>query len=277
MDLARAARSRIDGESVFGQTFRDAAAIKRWNDQRGPSQAGLEARDLITNLNVIPNMPPQVPLAQYGLASSPDGAAVRAVFPQFFTDPIQGQASLAFLLFKYRVSCAVTLGPDFNVVVGGANGIANPPLAFDFSHNDHRAAQAFMWSRILDTLDKLIGLLKAEPFDPMTGETLWDRTMIYVATDFGRTKTRQGGATVFGTGHDLNNGFLLISPMVKGNTVLGGVDPNTALTYGFDPRTGTAMPGKLTTNEPDIFSGVLTAMDCDLTGSGLPDASAFKA
>ncbi|RYZ16382.1 MAG: hypothetical protein EOO70_04575, partial [Myxococcaceae bacterium] len=83
-------------------------------------------------------------------------------------------------------------------------------------------------------------------------------------------------ATEFGSGHDLNNGFLLLSPMVKGNTVLGGMDPNTTLTYGFDARTGEAQPGKMTSNEPDIFSGVLTAMGADLGGSGLPDASAFR-
>jgi hypothetical protein len=64
--------------------------------------------------------------------------------------------------------------------------------------------------------------------------------------------------------------------MVKGNTILGGVDPLTTLTYGFDARTGTAQPGKMLTNEPDIFSGVLTAMGANLSGSGLPDASAFK-
>ncbi|MDP1824037.1 MAG: hypothetical protein Q8L48_12370 [Archangium sp.] len=276
MELARATRNRLDAESVFGQTFQDADAMKRWNEQRTVGQSRIEAMDLITRLNVLPNMPPNIPLTQYGLDSSPDGARVRAAYPAFFTDPVQGQAALAFLLLKYRVSVAVTLGPDFNVVLGGASGIANPPLAFDFSHNDHRGTQAFMWSRIMSTVDALIELLKTEPFDTTTGETLWDRTMIYVATDFGRTRVRQPNATVFGTGHDLNNGFVLISPMVKGNTVLGGVDPNTALTYGFDARTGAAVPGKMTSNEPDIYSGVLTAMGADLAGSGLPDASAFK-
>lgn len=276
IELARATRNQLDAESVFGQTFQDADAMQRWNEQRKVGQPRLEALDLITNLNVLPNMPPQIPLTQYGLASSPDGARLRAAYPAYFTDPVQGQAALAFLLLKYRVSVAVTLGPDFNVTLGGANGLANPPLAFDFSHNDHRGAQAFMWSRILSTVDTLIDLLKAEPFDTVTGETLWDRTMIYVATDFGRTRTRQSNATVFGSGHDLNNGFLLISPMVKGNTILGGIDPNTVLTYGFDARTGAAAPGKMTSNEPDIYSGVLTAMGADLSGSGLPDASAFK-
>lgn len=276
MDLARATRNRLDAESVFGQTFQDSDAMKRWNEQRTVGQPRIEAMDLITKLNVLPNMPPNVPLTQYGLDTSPDGARVRAAYPEFFTDPIQGQAALAFLLLKYRVSVAVTLGPDFNVVIRGSTALANPPLAFDFSHNDHRGAQAFMWSRIMSTVDALIDLLKAEPFDATTGETMWDRTMIYIATDFGRTKVRPSGATVFGSGHDLNNGFVLLSPMVRGNTILGGVDPNTCLTYGFDARTGTPIPGKMTSNEPDIFSGVLTAMGADLTGSGLPDASAFK-
>ena len=274
VELARTTRNRIDAESVFGQTFADADAMKRWNDQRKIGQPLIETQDLITKLNVIPDMPPTVPLTQYGLDTSPDGARVRTAFPDFFTDPIEGQAALAFLLFKHRVSSSVTIGPDFNVVL--TNTLKNPPLAFDFSHNDHRAAQAFMWSRILSTIDRLIDLLKSEPFDMTTGETMWDRTMIYVATDFGRTRVRQTGAAVFGSGHDLNNGFLMLSPMVKGNTILGGVDPNTALTYGFDARTGAAIPGKMTSNEPDIYSGVLTAMGCDLTGSGLPDASAFK-
>lgn len=276
LELARSTRHALDAESVFGQTFADADAMKRWNEQRKVGQPRLEAMDLITNLNVLPDMPPQIPLTQYGLATSPDGARLRAAYPAFFTDPVQGQAALAFLLLKYRVSVAVTIGPDFNVTLGGASGLANPPLAFDFSHNDHRGAQAFMWSRILSTVDTLIDLLKSEPFDTTTGESLWDRTMIYVATDFGRSRNRAANATTFGSGHDINNGFLMISPMVKGNTILGGIDPNTVQTYGFDARTGTAIPGKVSSNEPDIYSGVLTAMGADLTGSGLPDASAFK-
>ena len=33
--------------------------------------------------------------------------------------------------------------------------------------------------------------------------------MIYVATDFGWTRNRPDSATTFGSGHDLNNGFVL--------------------------------------------------------------------
>jgi len=32
----------------------------------------------------------------------------------------------------------------------------------------------------------------------------------------------------------------------------------------------------MTSNEADIFSGLLTAMGADTSGSGLPDASAFR-
>jgi hypothetical protein len=273
VELARRARNELDDGSVFGTTFKASDALTRWRTQRADG-AKLEVQDLITKLNVIPNMPPQIPLSQYGLASSPDGARLRQVFPEFFTDPFETQAALAFLLLKHRVSVAVTIGPDFNVTVGGPTGIANPPLAFDYSHNDHRGGQAYMWARILGIIDRLVTLLKAEPFDAT--ESLWDRTMLYVATDFGRTRNRPDNAMEFGSGHDLNNGFLLMSPMVKGNSVLGGVDPATTMAYGFDARTGQAQPGKFDSNEPDIYSGVLTAMGADLSGSGLPDASAFK-
>jgi len=272
---ARETRNALDAQSVFGQTFENAPALRRWNDQRIVGQPALEVQDLINRLSVLPDAPPRMPLSEYGLSGSPDGARLRAAFPDYFTDPVEGQAALAFLLIKHRVSVTVTLGPSFNVAVGGASVIANPPLAFDFSHNDHRTGQAFMWARVLGVIDRLVELLKSEPFDAASGESLWDRTLIYVATDFGRTRSRAANATEFGTGHDLNNGVLLLSPMLRGNTVLGGVDPLTTLTHGFDPRTGAPLPGKLESNEPDIFSGILTAMGVDTSGSGLPDASAF--
>ncbi len=277
--LARSARNSLDAQSVFGRTFENSAALKRWVAQRSTGLANIESSDLITKLNLLPNLPPQFPLAQFGLSSSPDLATVASAFPLYISDPLQSQAAMAYLLIKNRVSTAITLGPDLNAVITGAlssTTLRSPPLAFDFSHNDHRAGQAFMWSRILSTVDTLIGLLKAAEFDPVTHESFWDRTLIYVATDFGRTRVRPSGSTSFGTGHDLNNGVLLISPLVKGNTILGGVDPLTTLTYGFDARTGQAQVGKVTSNEADIFAGVLTAMGVDTSGSGLPDASAFK-
>ncbi|WP_257452182.1 DUF1501 domain-containing protein [Archangium lipolyticum] len=271
--LTRSVRNSLDAQSVFGKTFDDAAALKLWNEQRTTGQSALEVQDLINRLNVLPD-DPKTPLSEYGLSSSPDAEKLRAVFPNYMSDPVEGQAALAFLLLKNRVSVTVTLGPSFNMAVTPSYQVTNPPLAFDFSHNDHRSIQAFMWSRLMDTIDKLIGLLKSEPFDS-SGESLWDRSLIYMATEFGRTRTREGATENFGTGHDLNNGFMILSPMVRGNTVLGGVDPSTTLTYGFDPRTGAPERGKTESNEPDIFSGILTAMGVDTSGSGLPDASAF--
>ncbi|WP_257447281.1 hypothetical protein [Archangium lipolyticum] len=274
LEMARRARNTLDGRSVFGQTFENATALQRWNEQRIVGQPALETQDLINRLNILPDQPPTMPLSEYGLSSSPDGERLRAAFPDYMTDPIEAQAALAFLLLKNRVSVTVTLGPTFNVALG-RNRINNPPLAFDFSHTEHRAAQAFMWARVMGVVDKLIDLLGTEPFDEATGESMWDRTLIYVATEFGRTRTRPNDATEFSSGHDLNNGFLMLSPMLKGNRVLGGIDPSTALTYGFDPRTGEPQPGNVESNEPHIFSGILTAMGVDTSGSGLPDASAF--
>jgi len=34
-----------------------------------------------------------------------------------------------------------------------------------------------------------------------------------------------------GTGHHLNNGSVLLSPLLQGNRVLGGVEPSTSLTH----------------------------------------------
>ncbi|QRN95801.1 hypothetical protein JRI60_43280 [Archangium violaceum] len=274
VNLARVVRNSLDAQSVFGKTFDEAAVLELWNEQRASGQAALEAQDLISRLNVMPDNPSETPLSEYGLSSSPDAERLRAVFPNYLTDPVEGQAALAFLLIKNRVSVSVTLGPSFNIALSSSKQFTNPPLAFDFSHNEHRSVQAFMWERLMGTIDKLIELLKSEPFDS-SGESLWDRSLIYMATEFGRSRTRQEGATRFGTGHDLNNGFMILSPMVRGNTVLGGVDPKTTLTYGFDPRTGAPQPSKMESNEADIFSGILTAMGVDTSGSGLPDASAF--
>jgi uncharacterized protein (DUF1501 family) len=108
------------------------------------------------------------------------------------------------------------------------SSVANPPLSFDFSHAEHRSVQALMWSRVLGVADRLIGLLKSEEWSD--GQSLWDRTMIYVANDFGRSKQRPQGAEQFGTGHDLNDGALIISPLANGGRLLGGIDPDTGIT-----------------------------------------------
>ncbi len=276
--VARARRLRdekLDPESTFYKTFRDSERLKLWKAQRsGPSQA-LEGADLITKLMFLEDSA-DIPLSAHGLAESPDGRKVREKFPNFLTDSLDAQAALAFLLIKNRVSVTVTIAPSFAVLIETNRfppTITNPPLAFDFSHNAHRAAQALMWSRLFRVADGLIDLLKTEEFE--AGESFWDRSMIYFATEFGREKRRPDNASDFGTSHHLNNGIAVVSPMVQGNRVLGGVDPDTGLTYGFDPMTGAPDRGQ-TMAERHIYSGILDSMGVDTSGSGLPAVPTFK-
>ncbi|MCK6549456.1 hypothetical protein L6R52_26690 [Myxococcota bacterium] len=278
LDLARKLRDeKLDPESRFVRTFAASPRLELWQEQR-QAQGRLEALDLITKLNIFPNRPPQIPLAEYGLGESPEGARLRTAFPRFLTDPFEAQAALAFLLIKYRVSCAVTISPSFNVLLetnAFPPAVVNPPLAFDFSHNSHRAAQAVGWSRLLSVADRLITLLKSEEFE--AGQSLWDRSLIYIATEFGRSKRRPANADDFGTSHDLNNGFAIISPFANGNKVLGGVDPTTGLTYGFDPEDPSGVPAPATTmTERHVFAGLLHALDVDTSGSGLPNMRAMR-
>ena len=79
----------------------------------------------------------------------------------------------------------------------------------------------------------------------------------------------------FGSGHDLNNGSLIVSPLANGGRVLGGVDPTTLLTYGFDPETGKPEPGRHMT-EPEVYSGIAHALGIDTAGSKLPGMRAMR-
>lgn len=274
IDAARQVRnSQLDANSGFYNTFQASDKLQKWQQQRGVTQPGIEVQDLISKLNFIAERP-GIPWSQFGLSESPDTDLIAGAFPEAFIDPLQAQTALAFLLVKYRVSVAVTMSATFNLVTTG-EGIVNPPLAFDVSHNAHRAGQAQMWKRMMGMADKLIDLLKSEEYEPNSGESLWDHSMIYFATDFGRSKTRQQDAPEFGTAHHLNNGCMIISPMANGNTVLGGVDPDSALTYGFDPQTGAPETGRQMA-EGEIYGGVLQALDVDLSGSGLTDMKAMR-
>ncbi|MEM6291292.1 MAG: hypothetical protein AAGA54_08500 [Myxococcota bacterium] len=266
----------LDQNSAFNQAFAGADAVRAWTGLRGNTQAAVEQAALIDKLLFVPDEAPYN-LGARGLTPSPDAALVRSVFPNYDWDPLHAQAALAFLLIKNRVSVTVTLGPSFDLVLedgtslGGGGlpegSMANPPIAFDFSHQGHRSTQAFMWSRLYEVASGLITLLQGEEW--ANGESLWDRSMIYVATDFGRSKTRVANAAGFGTGHDLNNGLLTISPLVSGNTVLGGVEPTTGMTYGFDPGTGAPEPGRQMSEE-EIFGGLLGVLGVDTQGETDP-------
>lgn len=284
--ILAAVRAQRDGAfepaTRFSQIFKDSPRLQEWAELRGTPQSRIEELDLITQL-MFASDGANFPLSDYGLASSPDADAIRAVFPAVDTDPLQAQAALAFLLIKHRVSVTVTLGPSFSFVydesVGMSdyglpeNSVLNPPLAFDFSHQAHRAGQAVVWSRLYSVVDGLITLLEAEDFGD--GGSLWDRSMIYLATEFGREKTRPEGESDWGTGHHLNNGLAVFSPLVPGDTLLGGVDPDTGLTYGFDPSTGDPDPEREMA-ESDIFSGLLGALAIDTTDSGLTDVPVMR-
>jgi hypothetical protein len=274
INLARNLRNgKLDPNSHFVKTFGLSERIQRWREQREQQAPLLEDRDLITSLSLLPDAPPTIPLSEFGLMESPDASVVRAVFPEFLTDPLEAQAALAYLLIKNKLTCAVTIAPTFNLVFGGGS-VANPPLAFDYSHAGHRGAQAVMWARVLGIADRLITLLKTEEFDGDTGESFWDRSLIYVATDFGRTKKRTNADTVFSTSHDINNGNLIISPMANGGKVLGGVRVD-GTTYGYNPQTG-APDTNVEMSESQTYAGILQALDVETTGSGLPDMPAMR-
>lgn len=270
VNRARRVRDELEPQTVFGQTFRDANVRQRYQTNRATLQPQMEAADLVTKLTMVPDSP-AIPLLDFGLASSPDEQRIRGVFPNVITDPFEAQAALAFLLVRHQVSCAVTISPSFSPLIQGA-ALTNPPLAFDFSHTSHPTAQYLMWGRILRVVDGLITLLKGEPF----GEgSLYDRSVIYVATDFGRDKVRPSGATNFGTGHHLNNANLIVSPLIQGNQIYGGVDPDTGYIYGFDLASGTPSPVPRAANEPapehmpregHIYSAVAEALDVAFDG-----------
>lgn len=273
LDAARRFRDTVieAPDSPFMTTFGRSPQIQRWRTQRA-GQLGIEEADLIRRLTFLPDTL-GTPLERFGLSPGPDAERVRAVFPLWETDPMEAQGALAYLLIKNRVSVTVTIGPSSAPVVGGQQTVDSPPLAFDFSHSAHRATQALMWSRMLSVVDRLIGLLKAEEFGG--GQSFWDRSLVYFATDFGRSRRRPDGADDFGTGHHLNNGSLIVSPLVNGGRILGGVDPDTVLTYGFDPQTGAPDPGRNMT-EPEIFAGILQALDIDTSPVRLPDMPAMR-
>lgn len=278
----RIRNENLDVGTEFFRAFGESPRIKHWTSIRGDALRGVEAQDLITKLMLFPDSE-SMPLGAHGLKGSELGQKVREAFPNYDVDPLEAQAALAFLLIRYGVSVTVTIGPEGGSVyrrgldpqAGGfkEGDMLNPPIAFDFSHSANRDVQAVMWTRVLTIADRLITLLKSEEF--AEGGSYWDRSMIYFATEFGRTRNRPDGSTSFGTGHHLNNGSLIVSPFANGGRVLGGVDRETALTYGFEPETGAPAPGRHMT-EPEIYAGIAHAMGVDTSGSNLPDMRAMR-
>jgi hypothetical protein len=260
---ARKVREQLDRETVFAKTFGKSPVISRYLEQRRFGADELEKANLIEKLLLMDpaNIKPGV-----GLMPGALSAELFKRFPGLIENDVQAQLGLGFLLAYHGASTSVTFGFRSDPVITKADGVVTAPIAFDYSHSGHRAAQSVMWGNLASWLDTFIGLLKAYDYmgDPSLGK-MWDRSLIYVATDFGRTKTRPAESAAWGSGHDLNNGSLIISPMVKGNRVYGGVDPKTCLTYGFNRTTGEP-DRSVEFEEAALYGALAHALDIDFPG-----------
>jgi len=256
-------REQLDRETVFGKTFGRSPAIARYLEQRRFGVQDLEKADLIEKLLLL-----DPAAVKPGLGLSPDALSAELFkrFPGLMQHDVQAQLGLGFLLAYHGVSTSVTFGFRSDPVITKEDGVMTAPIAFDYSHSGHRIAQSVMWGNLASLLDGFISLLKQYDYmgDPSLGK-LWDRSLIYVATDFGRTKTRPAGATGWGSGHDLNNGSILVSPLIKGNRVYGGVDPKTCLTYGFNRMTGEP-DRSVELEEAALYGAIAHVLDIDFPG-----------
>ncbi len=276
VDIARRYRKQLDKNSEFYKTFSNADKIQDWLLLRQERQKRIETLSLIDKLNMFEETS-DLPFSDFGLHPNPRGDAIREMFPDLGADPLQTQAALAYMLISQGISTTATIGLGMNVTINGNDAdnplLTNTPTGFDYSHNAHRGTQALLWNRSLDIIDRLITLLQRTEYKK--GDSLWDRSLILIATEFGRDKSRPMDAEEFTSGHNQNNGITIISPMVNGGRILGGVDPNTLLTYGFNPETGAPDPQRKMT-EKEIFSGILQAIGIDTSEAKLPDMSAMR-
>jgi len=249
---ARELRRQLEMVSRFQAQFQGSKVLDAYQKNRDRIVDALEKGDMVTKLMLLD--PTTNNLSQFGFQVSADTNLVRGKFAGLGTDPYEQRLALAFLAAKNGLDNAITVAPSQSPQIT-AQGSPNAPIAFDWSHVDHRGAQNAMWSYILKGVDSLIDLLKATDVDgdPALGK-MWDRSMIYIATEFGRDKIATGGS-----GHHLNNGVVMISPMLQGNKVFGGVDAASGLTFGFDPVSGAPDPNRKM-NERDIYSAVAHAM-----------------
>lgn len=275
IDIARRVRDeKLDGESPFFKTFGNNPQIREWMERR-KKLPEYERLNLINRLNPFEDST-RFPFSSFGFEPNARGDLFREVFknigpPGPETDDLQNQALLAYLLVASGLTCAVTFGLGMNVSVDitdpAKKRLWNTPTGFDYSHNAHRGTQALLWQRTLDIIDRLITLLRSTQSAP--GETLWDNSLIYIATEFGRDKNKEKSASEFTSGHHTNNGVVMISPLVNGGRVMGGIDPETLLTYGFDPETGVPDPSRQM-NDKHIYAGILQALGVETPGAQLP-------
>jgi hypothetical protein len=256
IERARKLRDKLESESVFAQTFKDDTRRGGYLRARSEVSARLEQANLLDKLLLLD--PARVD-PKYGVTPDPLTLRVREALPSIDDDALESQIALGFLMAYHGVSSCVSMGYSTEPVVKRDGTIVGSPISYDFSHNMHRVVQSLMWSRTASLIDSLITLLKTHDYlgDPANGK-MWDRSLVYIATEFGRDKKRPALSESWGTGHDLNNGSVILSPLIKGNTIYGGVDANTGLTYGFDPQTG--KPDKQRTmTESDVYGIIAQA------------------
>jgi hypothetical protein len=261
-DLVARARLARDGAAAVSSFSADQGAthtLRRWSQLQQRAEV-VEASDLVSKL-LLTNVP--------GVPRSPDLDLIKTFLPSVDYDVLQAEAALAFLLAKNGASSSVAFGSLSMATRELVNGVVTPSVypneGFDFAHTSHRVAQSSCWSRYLQVTDGLISMLKTTEDPRRPGTSMWSHSLVFITTDFGRGKQRPRDSLTFGTGHDLNNGCVIVSPLVKGGRVYGGVDPNTGLTYGFDRVTGEPRPGTLMT-ESEIYSAVAQLMGVTFPG-----------
>ncbi|MBC7659299.1 MAG: hypothetical protein H7249_06280 [Chitinophagaceae bacterium] len=260
MKIGRDLRQQLEAASRLHTQFQGGRAFESYIKNRDSVVEMLEKGDTVTKLMLLD--PATNELEKYGFKVSADINLVREKFQNLSTDIFEARLALAFLATKNGLSNAVTISPS-NTPLIASRGTPNSPIAFDWSHVDHRGAQNAMWSYILKGVDGLIDLLKATDIDGDPGKgKMWSQSLIYIATEFGRDKVKSGGS-----GHNLNNGVVMVSPLLNGNKIFGGIDPETALTYGFIGDTGAPDKTKMM-KERDIYGVIAQAMGLSYMGRG---------
>jgi len=244
MNRMRMAREKFEKQSPITKEISDYQTKRKYMIEN------LNSDDLFQSIQMRQNQTAQT---QTRASMSPLDK-VLAKFPRLYQDPFQAQAGLAFLLAKANMSRSITIDPGANPLLDDGRFVT-APIGFDWSHRDHRGAQNAMWSRVISVTDALIDLLKAEPAFDELGKTMWDQSLIYIATEFGRDKVLGSG----GSGHHVNNGSVIISPLIKGHRIAGGINPSSGLTYGCDLATGTPDASKVLF-ERDVYSLILAAL-----------------
>lgn len=265
---------RVEAQSDLLRAHRDDPMWSVWRAHRERVQL-LESVSAIEKLNLNPSTDER-PFDEYGLPTTSDLPRLQAAFPRLTQDPFEAQAALAFLLFKHRFSVTVTIAPAPQQLEIDRE-IVNAGSAFDASHGIHRRNQALMWTRVLRVADQLISLLKSEPYGN-GGETLWDRTVLFMPTEFGRGQYRVNGEEAFGTAHDLEGAQVVVSPLANGGKVLGEVVPSTGRLRGFDPeaRDNVIDARRSGISEAETYAGILHLLGVPTPGSGLPEVSALR-